>query len=253
MKIFVISLKQSCRRRFSVEAQFRALGLEFDFFDAFSGDMEFDEQFRRYDEDSYVMATGRSAQPGEICSFASHRALWRHCADSGEPIMVLEDDVELDPEFEAAYELAAGLIDTYGFIRLEDETGARKTEVLRRGPFTLWLYSTIPSTSMCYALSPAVAVALVRESEELCSPVGHFLSQCWVHRQPLFGLDPYTVRDSLISLKSDIGVRPGATGNIGIVLRRNIARLLAAARAYRFHKFQQREIIRSAQREKRQH
>lgn len=251
MKIFVISLEQSCRRRFSVQAQFRALGLGFEFFDAYSGDQRISEHFQGYDDAGYVMATGRSAQPGEVGSFASHRELWRLCADSGEPIMVLEDDVELDPEFEAALDVTAKLIDTFGFIRLEDETGARKTEVLQHGPFTLWLYSSIPSTSMCYALNPAVADALVRASVDLRSPVGHFLSQCWIHRQPMFGLDPYTVRDSLISLKSDIGVRPGATGNIGIVLRRNIAKLLAAARAYRFHKSQQREIIRSAQRDKR--
>ena len=98
MKIVVISLKGSERRRANMRKQLSDSGLAFEFFDAVSGHDALDH-VHHYDDGEFIRNCGRSATANEIGCYASHLAVWEQCAQGTEPFLILEDDARLDPGF----------------------------------------------------------------------------------------------------------------------------------------------------------
>jgi glycosyl transferase, family 25 len=207
MKLYVISLKRSVERRDHVRGQLDPLPLEYEFFDALDGSVGHEAFFDRYDERRYLINCGRRATPGEIGCYASHLALWRLCVELDQPILILEDDFQLTTQFLDAVTLCNELIEQYGFIRLQEETRARRQPVLERGEFTLCYYSKAPHSLMCYALHPSAARKLISQAKVLDAPVDVMVKMSWRHRQRLYGLVPYTALDSDHSHTSTIGFR----------------------------------------------
>jgi GR25 family glycosyltransferase involved in LPS biosynthesis len=133
--------------------------------------------------------------------------LWQFCVASGEPLVVMEDDAAPLATFTAALETACRLIGRYGFLRLEyDGPGqpARTRRVEASGALSVHYFVKYPYGAMCYALTPPVARAFLAASRVLRAPVDQFIKQCWVHRQPLFGLLPYSVREGSAAADSTI-------------------------------------------------
>ena len=200
MKIFVISLPDADARRERAARQLEELGLAFEFFDAMRGDQVMaDGYFDRCDEEEWLLNTGHPMSPGEVGCFASHRSMWQKCVDLGEPIMIMEDDFQLLPGFAEAVQQVADNILEFGFIRLQTETRARKQRVASRGDYTLWRYTKVPHSCMCNSITPKVAQSLVEQTRVVYEPVDVFIKKFWVHRQPIFGLTPYTVTESTLS------------------------------------------------------
>lgn len=212
MKTYVISLARSAERRAHVRNQLDRLKCPYQFFSAIEGTDGYDF-FEGFDERRYLLNTGRMAKDGEIGCYASHLYLWNLCVALGEPIVVMEDDAELDAEFNRAVEAVEALIDRYGFIRLQTEgpdRNARSTPVESVGPFTLSYCGRYAYGAMCYALAPATAEAFIRSSRIVVGPVDFFIKQPWMHGCPLYALSPAVVRGGVLHEESTIGRRDKA-------------------------------------------
>jgi glycosyl transferase family 25 len=221
LKIFVISLPDAVERRKNAEQCMTELGLCFEFFDARRGKEVLDEgYFERVDEDEWLLNTGREMTPNEVGCFASHRSLWQKCVELGEPFMIMEDDFTLLPGFAGAVEQVAEHVREFGFIRLQDETRARKKRVTELGDYTLWRYTKAPHSMMCNGMTPEVAERFVEQTRVAREPVDVFIKKFWEHGQPIYGLTPYTVTESRLSANTFIPNRDKARKSIGVATRR---------------------------------
>jgi glycosyl transferase family 25 len=237
MDVYVISLRFSAQRRHHVARQFDRVGLPFSFADAAVGN-EGRRGFAAVDERRFLLGTGREPAPGEIGCFASHRRLWQACVDRNEPVVIMEDDAQLEAEFPAALGAARTLIDRYGFLRLADE-GARtctKTPIHSHGGFVVHYCSRYPYGALCYAVAPRVAAAFLARSRVLASPVDLFIKQFWAHGQPLFALCPYSVSGSVLRHDSTIEYRGKGTPSLALKLLRTRERVSDAVQRALFNR-----------------
>ena len=133
MKVFVISLKGASARQAQAQAQLQAAGIEFSFFEGVNGRGGFERFFEAYDERQYLINTGWVAGSGELGCYASHLALWKKCVDLEEPLLIMEDDFRLLPNFADAVTESEKLIGRYGFIRLHFEDRSSRRPVHESG------------------------------------------------------------------------------------------------------------------------
>ena len=209
MRVHVINLEGSAARRAALTKRLGELGVDFEIVRAVDGRAGY-AAFESCDLLQYRLNTGRAPSDGEVGCYASHLLLWQLCAATDEPLVVMEDDAEPLPTFTAALEAARRLIGRYGFIRFEYDGPAQPARTWRvetMGAFTAHYFVKYPYGAMCYALSPPVARAFVAVSRELRAPVDQFIKRCWEHRQPLYGLLPYSVREGPHARDSTIHAR----------------------------------------------
>ena len=236
MRIFVISLMSATCRRQNARRQMDALGIDFEFFDAFpASELDTLKPFQACHESEWVLNTGREVTPGEIACFASHRAMWQRCVELDEPIVIMEDDFFLKDGFKDALPQLASNVAELGFIRLQDETRARAKFLRRSGRFTLSRYLKAPHSMMCYGLSPQAAERLIEGSGCVDAPVDVYVKRFWVHGQPLFGLSPYTVTESELSSDTAIKGRVKCSKHPLVRVRRSLHRLAEWFRRQRFN------------------
>jgi len=247
VKIFVISLRGEQARRAYVQRELSDAGLPFRFFDAIEGKVA-KSHFSAIHPWSFLINARREPTLGEMGCYASHRSLWRHCVELGEPIIVLEDDCELAPGFAAALKRIEAFARTYGFVRLEHCRRPRKINSLRLmfrphkpvhpitqdGELTLYYLADPPTGMVGYAVSPGAAAKLVAASEALDAPVDRFMQRTWEHGVPLFGIEPPLVGIAPLSSASTIGART-RTRNPVVVLIRVLVSGQAKIRRWRFN------------------
>ena len=209
MRVHVINLEGSVGRRVALKKRLAELGVDFTIFRAIDGEAGY-AAFESCDVLQYRLNTGRAPSDGEVGCYASHLRLWQLCAATDEPLVVMEDDADPLPTFAAALEAARRVIGRYGFIRFEYDGPARPARTWPAetvGAFTAHYFAKYPYGAMCYAVSPRVARAFLALSRELRAPVDQFIKRCWEHRQPLYGLLPYAVRESFHARDSTIRAR----------------------------------------------
>lgn len=227
MQVRVISLEGSSERRAAMAARLAAVGVDYELFRAVEGRAGY-ECFEACDVRQYLLNTGRTPSDGEVGCYASHVRLWAACAAADEPFVIMEDDAAPLPTFAAALDASSRLIHRYGFIRLEYDGPshpARTREVEPAGAFAVHYFVKSPYGAMCYALSPAVARAFIASSRVLRAPVDQFIKRCWEHRQPLYGLLPYSVEGGLLASSSTIRTRTKESLATGLRARRLLHKL----------------------------
>ena len=230
MRIVVISLRDSKDRRASAIEQMTRLGLDFEFFDAFDGSTRIPSHFTEFDRRAYRWNSQRNPLPGEIGCYASHLSLWKQCVQTGESILILEDDFEALPGFVEAISVIEMLLAAHGFIRLEPFNRSRAVgKQLRRashpigttGRFTLHYLSDVPTQLTAYAISPYGACRLAKASARLVAPVDKFVQRTWEHGVPILALSPAIVRTGPHSCQSMIGNRrPLKSRTLSLLLAR---------------------------------
>ena len=241
MKILVISLADASSRRRSVCEQFATLGIDFEFLDAAPG---FDGMrqggIRNLDALAFLLNTGRNVTPGEVGCFASHRLAWQRCVELGEPVVIMEDDFSLRPNFRDALNTSRSITERVGFLRLQDTLRSKEVVVAKLGRFELQRFTKPPHGLMCYCLSPDTAKNFLARTVTIDAPVDVFVKLFWEHGQPMYGLTPFSVESSELHSQTSIEGRSKAKKPIAIsvwrLLRRLqtfFARTLSNARRYR--------------------
>lgn len=221
MRVFVISLRWQADRRARARAQLDAAGIAFSFFDGLTAEVAMQRGvFERIDVSEFLLNTGRREVPGEIGCFASHRELWKLAARLDEPIMIMEDDFALDARFADAVAYAHDVIDSVGYLRLQQSSKARRRRIASRGGFDLSIYTKPPHCMMCYCISPRVARRFVEQTRVFDAPVDVFVKRYWDHGQPLYAITPYPVSASLLHAETTIAGRIRHPKPPGVALRR---------------------------------
>jgi len=119
--------------------------------------------------------------PGEKGCYASHQAAWAQLLESHAPaLVVLEDDVLLQPGFADAVDAIAGLQEPWDMVKLigRDREKVRATAALT-GRFSLVRYRRVPSTTAGYVVSRAGAAKLLAARRPFGRPVDVDLRFWW--------------------------------------------------------------------------
>ena len=232
MKIFVISLRKASARRAEASRQMAACGESFEFFDAVEGARGHSDWFSGIDHRLFRLNTlRRDPRPEEIGCYASHLSLWKWAISHDRPVVILEDDFQLEPSFAEVIGDLAPLVNEFGYIRLQSmhrpraplkrlRPAARK--VRRHNGLTVHYLSDPPLYALAYAVSPRAARSLANASRTLFAPVDKFIQQTWIHRTPIFCLSPAVVGVSPQSVISTIGDRTRKSRNPAAQLGRAI-------------------------------
>ncbi len=128
VKAFIIHLERATDRQPQVEELIRKLPVKTDVVNAVDG-RTLDAQMisRVYRRSAHKPHYPFQLSTNEIACFLSHRKAWQAIIDQGlDAGLVLEDDVELTPEFAAAYSTACQVLKIDSFIRFpfrERESG----------------------------------------------------------------------------------------------------------------------------------
>lgn len=214
MQIYVINLLSRNDRRDNVSRQLDPLDVEYSFCQAVEGAGALEKHFSGRRDWPCRMELQRIGSSSEVACYASHLSLWKKCVELGRPIVVLEDDFEVTPDFSAALQFAEKHIDEYGFIRLESmrqqwllNPYTQPVLVRNADGFKLYFQTTVSILATGYALSPIYAQRFMDVSQKFTVPVDHFFRRIWVHKLPLFALEPPAIALSDLAQKSSI-VRP---------------------------------------------
>jgi len=219
MKIRVISLRNSLRRRDSIRRQFEKLETPFEFFDAITpGDAR--HHVKGYDRREFFRNCGRYATETEIACYASHLVLWRRCADEGLPYLILEDDARLDSTFQAGFLAATSQIRKLGFIRVSLPRIRTPLLIGHLGPFDIQYCRRAPLLALGYAIAPISAKRLAHAAAIVEEPVDKFMQRFWRHGQPVFAITPPFVKLASVSDDSDIGERARHQSGFSVWLQR---------------------------------
>ncbi|WP_313276045.1 glycosyltransferase family 25 protein [Stenotrophomonas sp.] len=190
--LYVVNLPASVDRRESMQRQAVSLGLTLEFFEAVNGRQPH-PLFAHVDEGRRVANKGRPFKPGELGCWASHYLLWQRCVQRGEPIIVLEDDIQLSPRFVDLLQALPQLPAQVGYFRLH--AGDRpSTPWLQFGDFVLHRYWRSPLCTLGYYLTPDAAEKLLRHARRWVLPVDDYMDLAWLHGVECLGLKPGVVR-----------------------------------------------------------
>ena len=186
--IRIISLASRPDRRRQIADRFDRLGVTgYSFLDAVNGKAQPDHPlFAHYDPiaRARVKGRGRDLKPSQLGCFASHYLLWQECAESGRPLIVIEDDAILKENFLDALVQAPGLAETWPLVWLYeyDRPGRDPSmKVGKAGPFTLMRKLKQHSCSVAYLLSPAGAAALLRHGQTWVYPLDDTMFRFYEH------------------------------------------------------------------------
>ncbi len=254
MKIFVISLAGSTDRRESVRQQFARVGVAFNFFDGIPGKNAAQRYFEGTDQRLYRLNTYRDPLDSEVGCYASHLELWKHSAATNEPLLILEDDCQLDDDFATAVTVVGSLIDRYKFLRLQDfhrqtaKLSSHATGPIQQvGKYSIRYLPDVPLCLLAYAVHPVAAAKLAGASKILTAPVDKFMQRIWEHEVPIYALDPAPVRTSSHATNSTIGDRSNKHKTPALMLGRAAYKLRGELSRARFNKAQRKAIASSGE------
>ncbi|MFC3847769.1 glycosyltransferase family 25 protein [Helicobacter baculiformis] len=232
LDIYIVSLKESPRRNAcqavidNPPAHNHSLRFNFHLFDAIDKHSHYFSKELGYVgliEDSYAPKWlkssdwykglyGRELFPEELGCYASHYLLWFKCIALNQPIVILEDDFELQANF---YESLLDCLNApFDFVRLYGNfwkadpnvcaianlDGSAcvptnpKVETLLREHFLLASYEV--DSTVAYYLTPKAAKAFVSFSGRFIEPVDQFLNQAHRHSIAHLTYIPLSVRFS---------------------------------------------------------
>jgi glycosyl transferase, family 25 len=200
------------------------------------------EQGRYYRADVNEALYFRGLTAGECGCYVSHLEVWRLLLNSDAPwALVLEDDVEPEPHFDAVLDSIDRLPPAWDLIKL---MGRQQEKLARQQALTpdsrLVQYSRIPILASGYAVSRAGAQKLLASRIPFARPIDVDLRWWWENDLRVFGVMPYGLRLAQTSDVSSIGERRGRRDlrtrlhKSRLTLQYNVQLLATARRQARF-------------------
>lgn len=142
--------------------------------------------------------------PGEIGCFLSHRRCWRRIlAEGWEYALIVEDDLEVDPNrLRAALELIAQQATPDSYIRLPVKAREKPARVLaEEAGLALILPRVIGLQTVAQVVGRGAAERLLSATATIDRPVDTLLQMHWITGQPVHSLTGSGARE----LTSDLG------------------------------------------------
>ncbi|MFM2615360.1 glycosyltransferase family 25 protein [Vibrio campbellii] len=195
MRTFVISLESAVERRAHIEAQFAGVEQDFEFFDAIDGRKGEHLLFSKYNVEKRLRVKGYGMTPGELGCFASHYLLWEKCLELNEPIVVIEDDAQLEECFDDSMKNINEL-QPYGYVRLF--VNGRKRPFVKIGSYKshdVVEYLRGPGATRSYFVTPMAAKKFIESAQEWLLPVDDYMDQFWSNEVACRGIMPGIVKN----------------------------------------------------------
>lgn len=189
MKIYVINLPRASDRRAHIVSSLNKFNVEYEIFSAVDGNKDPSYRERFYSSQLRMLCYARPLSNSQIGCFASHYELWKKCIELDQPILVLEDDIELASNFDALIQFAAQKIERYRYIRLWG-VFERPSSQVEDG---IKLYHRGPSGTQGYMLSPAAAQKFIDNATRWIEPVDEYMDKFWIN-----GNLPYCVTPNAV-------------------------------------------------------
>lgn len=194
MDIAVINLERSAERRARMLGLLAEAGVTARFFAAVDGRAGPHPLFDRVDQHAAEVRRGFRLNPGEIGCYASHYLLWQEAVATGRSVLILEDDIDIAPDFAAAVALVARHIDDAALIRLSAHKDRPFLPVADLdGRHRLVRFPLGPHGTTGYAVSPRGAAKLLGAADMWFEPVDCHLDRFWTHGVPCYALHPFPV------------------------------------------------------------
>jgi glycosyl transferase, family 25 len=237
--IWVVSLRWSAERRASVAACLSGLGFSFEFADAVDGrHLSPAEILASCNSSEAVRLLGRNLTSGEIGCSLSHLRLYRRLLDSSlEEVVILEDDVIVDPALPEILKSRDRLPGRWELLHFHPG--------LPRAPYSIWgarivsdrhrcVRLTIPvNGSFGYLIRRSAAEKLLKCGEPVRVPADVLCGGSLRARMRLYGIDPPVVRHldgestmpDAYALRASIGLmnRPGSVRQTWLDARERVA------------------------------
>jgi len=197
--VFVINLEQSADRRADMTALLEPLHINYSFFKAVNGHALDIDNLPAYDKIRRRLFYGRDLSKGEIGCLLSHRAVYQYMLDNNiDRAIVLEDDVEIEPNFpQIVREILQAPVkwDVIRFLAYD------KVQKIGRDIFALpskpHMLARIPTTSggaYGYMLTQKAAREFLRHMQKNSLPVDILHGYVW-----RTGLETFILRPSPVS------------------------------------------------------
>jgi glycosyl transferase family 25 len=218
--VHCISLADQHARREYMRRQLDGCGLSYRFFDAIrvgpgGGWPDIYQRQRR------INYSGVDMRAGEMGCYLSHRQVWREfLAGDEEVCLVMEDDVEIHPDFA---EVVAALVEVrrqWEFVRLFGVFG-RKVFPVRRlsGDHFLVDYLEQPNGTQGYLINRQAAQRLLDHTASMWHAIDNAIDRDWEHGVRIMGVEP-----SVISHQEVFETTLGAWHKLRLPLHRKILR-----------------------------
>lgn len=150
----------------------------------------------RYDEIETFRKYGSVMSPAEISCAVSHMAIMSEflARDDLDYIVVLEDDVFLDPTFDIGSTVQALEILSIGYFKLYTRFFVPAVHIASFGRSQLYRFSWPPCGMQGYILSKAAArtmLASIKRRPSLEFPIDQLMDRYWETGIPIYGLYPF--------------------------------------------------------------
>ncbi len=205
MKTYVINLKESVERR---EHMTQVLSsINFEFFEA--ENIKKDPNhfiYTLYDAQKTRKYKGYQLTVPELGCWASHIALWRHCVKIQEPILILEDNIELLAHLHEQLENIEKLTEQYGLVKLGNIFERKHVDIAKiDGKYKLIANLKGACGTSAYAITPTTAERYLKQIDGFFEPVDDFMDNEWRTNQTIYSYFPPLVSRS--NTASTIGKR----------------------------------------------
>jgi glycosyl transferase family 25 len=191
---WLINLDQDADRLVHMSAQCAGVGVEFTRFPALGPDLTDELRPFFYDDAGVPYAP---LKRGEIGCYGSHLSILAKVAVSDRPGLVMEDDLNLSPDFARLDALIAAAAPDWGFLRLSNapKSPCRAVGAWPNGPIVqFW---RVPNNTGAYLVSPAGAARFLAAYARRLRPLDEDLRREWEHGCPNYGpLIPLAVSTS---------------------------------------------------------
>lgn len=241
--IRIVNLPARADRRVQLAAQMAMLGdYPYAFFPAVHGARQPDHPlFDHYDPVARARVKGRSnpLKPSQLGCFASHYLLWQECLESGRPLIVIEDDAIIQPNFADFLRQAPAIAQHWPLVWLHgsDKPGRDPSIAIERaGPFVLHKKLKGHFRTVAYLITPEGAKALLRHCETWVYPVDDTMIRFYEHGVESIALQPPCVTHDDDSASDITGPSIRTPHSLGDNLRREAFRLRDNIRKL-FHNF----------------
>lgn len=191
LNIFIINLKRIKERRDLMQKQFEGMSDELkerfsvSFFDAIDAQNGEHLAFKQYDKALSFLFRGKGLSDGERACYASHYRLWEECVRLNRPIIILEDDLSILPNFWESLQSVAQ--SEYAYVRLmflEHKIKAIKL------PDDFYTSLDKVTGTQGYYLTPLGARAFIDSAQTWYCPIDDYMGMFYIHKIPSVCVKP---------------------------------------------------------------
>jgi glycosyl transferase, family 25 len=190
--VWLINLPRATARREKMEKQLYAADIPYRLFAGVDGRAEESRLLQQVDVPAFERNMGRKILIGGIGCYFSHLGVWREFVESGREVaLVLEDDVVLHDDFQAAVELALKAQANWDVLKLNRIRAKLPIRQGRIGPYRLNAYLGPATGTGAYLIKRATAEVLLRNMLPVTRATDHEINRFFVHGHRLRGLEPF--------------------------------------------------------------